>query len=338
MNKKTIILFFLIIIISIILFVLDFNTGNSEISFKEIFQFFNIFDTLEGNHYLLIKEFRFPRIFAAILSGAALSVSGLLMQTIFRNPLADPSILGISSGASLGVAIVVLGTSAFFENSINSNTVLLISGAIGAGLVLFLILAVSARIKDMLSILIIGILISGVISAVVSILQYFANDISLKSYIIWTMGSLVSVSFKDICLLFPIISILIIIIFSISKSLNLILPGENFATTMGVNVQIIKISIFSVVSILTGAITVYCGPIAFIGIVAPHIARWIFNSSNHFILIPSSIIIGICFMLCGDILTHIISANGIMPINAITSILGTPFIIWIVIKNKRTIV
>ncbi|MDL2262611.1 iron ABC transporter permease [Bacteroidales bacterium OttesenSCG-928-I21] len=337
-KRLNILKFLTLILLFILLLIVDFNTGHIKIPFSEILKFFS-FSDVSDEFYLLIKEFRFPRIIAAILSGAALSIAGLIMQTLFRNPLAGPYVLGVSSGASLGVAIVVLGANYIFKQEIiYSNYLVLVAAGLGSAAVLAIILSVSFRVKDILSILIIGILIAGVTNSIVSILQYYANDINVKSYVVWTMGSLSAVSFKDISILAPILIISIIAIFGMSKSLNLILPGENFAKSMGVNLISLRIVLFIFVSILTGAVTAFCGPIGFIGIVAPHVARWLFNTSDHFVLIPASTLIGASFMLCGDLFTHIISSNGILPINAITSILGAPFIIWIIVKNKRTIV
>jgi len=332
------------IIISISLFALlyvDLITGFVKIPISEIFNFIFCPESVSQDYYLLIKEFRFPRILAALLAGSALSVSGLLMQTIFRNPLAGPYVLGVSSGASLGVALVVLGGRGIIFSSgniLNSHALLLIASGIGSVLVLLLILMISSKVKDILSVLITGILIAGVVSSVVSILQYFAADVNVKSFVVWTMGSLHSVSYTDISVLSPLILCSIVLIFFFSKKLNLLLAGENFAISMGVSLKSIRIISFVVVSILTGAVTAYCGPIGFIGIAVPHIARWVFNTSDNFILIPASILLGGIFVLGGDILSCSFTESGILPINAITAILGTPFIIWVVIKNKRTMV
>jgi iron complex transport system permease protein len=332
---------FIIITITLIaLMLFDLKAGYINIPIKEILKYLFWSNSVSDEYFLLLKDFRLPRIFTAILSGAALSVSGLVMQTIFRNPLAGPYVLGISSGASLGVALVVMGASIFAGISINSqsNPLVLISAGIGAALVMALVLSISVRVKDILSILIIGILIAGVVNSIVSILQYYANEINVKSYIIWTMGSLNSISNKDLLILTALTFSSISFMFMFSKHLNLLLPGESFAKTMGINIYRLRIFIFIGVSILTGAVTAYCGPLGFIGIAAPHVARWIFNSSNHFTLIPASIVIGAIFMLSGDLLAHTISSRGVFPINAITAILGAPFIIWIVVKNKRTII
>ena len=338
-KTKLTIKFILLSVFLIFLGLLDLLSGSIQISVSDIFNYIFSSNT-ESEFYLLLKEFRFPRMSMAILAGASLSISGLIMQTLFRNPLAGPDILGISSGASLGVAIVVLGGSYLFGNHFYhaSNYITLIAAGIGAASILWLILIISYKLRDILSILIIGILLAGIISAIVNILQYFATGINVKSFVVWTMGSLTASSSKDLLLASPIILIFVLLAFSLSKNLNLMLLGENFAKTMGVNIKLLRILSFTIVSILTGVITVYCGPIGFVGIAVPHISRWIFNTSNHFVLIPASALLGGIFMLCGDILSNLFTSNGNLPINAITAILAAPFIIWVVFKNKRTFV
>ncbi|MDD4148585.1 MAG: iron ABC transporter permease [Bacteroidales bacterium] len=336
----TTIIFVSISIVLGILILIDLSTGQIEIPFREIINFLSFGNNQDENYYILVKEFRFPRVLVAILTGAALSVSGLLMQSIFRNPLAGPYVLGISSGASLGVALFVLGGSVFAGTHAfwGSNVSLLISAGVGAAVVMSIILAVSIRVRDNISILIIGILIAGVVSSIVSILQYYANDISVKSFVVWTMGNLDAVSYKDIMLIFPIIVFGLAGVYLMSKNLNLILPGESFAKSMGINTKVQRIIVFTFVSLLTGTVTAFCGPIGFIGIAAPHVARWIFNTANHFVLIPASSLIGAIFIVSSDILTHSITTQGILPINAVTAIMGAPFIIWIVVRNKRTVI
>lgn len=335
-NLKTYLSFFILSIILVVVFLWDLNTGNAKVPFNELLKFILPWEKSSDEYYLLIREFRFSRVSMAFIAGTALSVSGLLMQTIFRNPLAGPYVLGISSGAGLGVALVVLGTG-FLSFSLSSITIIF-SAIIGSAAVLLIILAISMRMRDTVSILIIGILLSGVIGSIISILQYYAADINVKSYVIWTMGSLSSVSFSDIKLIFPITLFFSFTAFILSKKLNLLLPGESFAITMGVNLKLIRIFTFIIVSILTGVVTAFCGPLGFIGIAVPHIARWLFNSSNHFVIIPASFIIGGIVMLFSDILTHVFVSQGIIPVNSITAIIGAPVVVWIVVKNKRVIV
>ncbi len=338
-KTKLTIKFILLSVFLIFLGLLDLLSGSIQISVSDIVNYIFSSNT-ESEFYLLLKEFRFPRMSMAILAGASLSISGLIMQTLFRNPLAGPDILGISSGASLGVAIVVLGGSYLFGNHFYhaSNYITLIAAGIGAASILGLILIISSLYDSRPWWLYILILLAGIISAIVNILQYFATGINVKSFVVWTMGSLTASSSKDLLLASPIILIFVLLAFSLSKNLNLMLLGENFAKTMGVNIKLLRILSFTIVSILTGVITVYCGPIGFVGIAVPHISRWIFNTSNHFVLIPASALLGGIFMLCGDILSNLFTSNGNLPINAITAILAAPFIIWVVFKNKRTFV
>jgi len=314
------------------------STGHINIPLKEIFKYLSPFSVSSDEYYMVLKEFRFPRAMISVLAGASLSVAGLMMQTIFRNPLAGPYVLGISSGASLGVALLVLGTGTIFASQLNylSGTAVVVAASLGAGIIMFIIVLVSMRMSDIMSILIIGILIAGIVGAIVSLLQYFAEEVNVKSFVVWTMGSLSAVSSNDIKIISPLVVIVLFLSYFLSKSLNLVLPGDDFAISMGVNVKTIRILVFVTVSILAGSVTAFCGPLGFIGIAVPHISRWIFNTSNHFILFPACIIIGAGFMLTGDILTHIIPNQGVLPVNAVTALIGAPFVVWIVFKNKKT--
>lgn len=339
-KTKIIALMLIITFIMFALVLIDFFTGHIKIPFKELLNYLNPRADTSDTLSILIREFRLPRVIISVMAGAALSISGLMMQTMFRNPLAGPYVLGISSGASLGVAVAVLGTGFLFSStSISiSSAGIVISAAIGAAMVMSLIVFLASRLNDMLSILIIGIIIAGIIGAIVNLLQFFAQDANVKSFVVWTMGSLSAVSYSDIQIVVPVVLIVITACLLISKFLNILSLGDEFAKSMGVNIKLMRILVFSFVSILAGTITAYCGPIGFIGIAVPHVARWIFNTANHFILIPACFIIGACFMLFGDILTHILISGTVLPINSVTAIIGAPFVVWIVLKNKRSFV
>lgn len=341
MNRSLsyIIRYALIIVALIALAILDVCTGSNKIPLSDIFSYIFGGSDLSVDYQFTIREFRLARLITAMVAGAALSVSGLLMQTVFRNPLAGPYVLGISNGASLGVAVIVLGSGLFLPSSADvSNLAILIAAGIGSAAVLMLILAVSMRVKDILSILIVGILVSGVVASVVNVMQFFSNEVNVKSYVVWTMGSLDSVSFDDSIVLVPVCIIVCAVLYLFSKKLNILLLGEQFAVSMGLNIKWLRVVVFVGVSALTGAVTAFCGPLGFIGLAVPHISRWIFNTSNHFVLIPASMILGAAFLLCGDILSHCLYSQGVLPINAVISILGAPFIIWIVFKNQRTVI
>ena len=341
MNRSLsyIIRYALIIVALIALAILDVCTGSNKIPLSDIFSYIFGGSDLSVDYQFTIREFRLARLITAMVAGAALSVSGLLMQTVFRNPLAGPYVLGISNGASLGVAVIVLGSGLFLPSSADvSNLAILIAAGIGSAAVLMLILAVSMRVKDILSILIVGILVSGVVASVVNVMQFFSNEVNVKSYVVWTMGSLDSVSFNDSIVLVPVCIIVCAVLYLFSKKLNILLLGEQFAVSMGLNIKWLRVVVFVGVSALTGAVTAFCGPLGFIGLAVPHISRWIFNTSDHFVLVPASMILGAAFLLCGDILSHTLYSQGVLPINAVISILGAPFIIWIVFKNQRTVI
>lgn len=322
----------------VILFILDVFLGSVNIPIKEVL------NTLFGGYtdhpeYLtIIFKFRIPKAITAIFAGFALAVSGLQMQTIFRNPLAGPFVLGISAGASLGVAILVMGISTFTVVSqvgVIGNWMIVIAAWLGSGLILSLILAISFRVKDIMTILILGIMFGSATSAIVSILQYFSNESMLKAFIVWTMGSLGGVSIAQLKVLIPsVIGGLFITFFSI-KMLNAMLVGENYAKSMGLNVRLSRFLIFFSTSLLAGTITAFCGPIGFIGIAVPHIARIVFKTANHKILLPGSMMLGGIVLLLSDIISQMPGKENTLPINSITALVGIPIVIWIIVKNEK---
>jgi len=284
-------------------------------------------------------DFRLPRAIVAVIAGMALGISGLVMQTYFRNPLAGPYVLGISSGASLGVAILIMGMSLIpFPVSVSlSQWYIVVAAWAGAGLVMVLILAVSARINDNTTILILGILFGSITMAFVSILQYFSSDTEVKTFIIWTLGSLGNVTRSQLNIMIPSITAGIILAFLSIKSLNLLLLGEQYAKSMGVNILMSRLLIFVSTSVLAGTITAFCGPIGFIGIVVPHIARMIFSSSDHRILLPGTLVLGAVIMVISDIISQLPGSQQILPINSVTAVLGVPVVIWIILRKQRVV-
>jgi iron complex transport system permease protein len=288
---------------------------------------------------LIINQFRIPKAVTAILAGAALSVAGLQMQTVFRNPLAGPYILGVSSGASLGVALLVLGTGGLMGGSIvsaASSWGIVGAAWLGSGLILLLMIMISARIKEIMTILILGILISSAISSIVNILQYFSNESMLKSFVIWTMGSLGSVTNIQLSVLLPSVLIGILIAFGSSKFLDAFLLGENYARSMGMNIRFARLMVFLSTAILAGSVTAFCGPIGFIGIAVPHIARMALQTAKHNLLVPGTILIGALMMLVSDILSQLPGSESTLPVNSVTALLGIPIVIWIIIRNKNS--
>ncbi|MBA4321592.1 MAG: iron ABC transporter [Odoribacter sp.] len=325
-----------LLFIVIILFALDIFFGSVSFKPSEVFNAF--FSSSDKNLETIIFKFRIPKALTAIIVGIALSLSGLQMQTVFRNPMAGPYVLGISSGASLGVAFVILGFSArMAPGSIQDlgNWALVASSWLGAGAVMMLIMFISARVRDIMTVLILGIMLSSGISAIVSIMQYFSNETMLKAYVIWTMGSLGNLTTQQLQVLLISVSFGIILTLISVKMLNALLLGENYAASIGLNVRFARLVIFAGTSILAGSVTAFCGPIGFIGIAVPHIARIIFRTSDHKILIPATILLGGSVMLLSDIISQLPGSDSILPINSITSLVGIPVVIWVILRNRK---
>ena len=329
----------LLFLMLLLFFIGDLLVGSYFISIRDLMNAIFRSEKADPQVLLIVNQFRIPKALTAVLAGAALSVAGLQMQTVFRNPLAGPYILGVSSGASLGVALLVLGTGSLLGGGIASATgswSIVAAAWVGSGLVLLAVMMISARIKDIMTILILGILISSAISSVVSILQYFSNESMLKSFVVWTMGSLGSVTNIQLSVLFPSVLIGILIAFSSSKFLDAFLLGENYARSMGMNVRFARATVFLSTCILAGSITAFCGPIGFIGIAVPHIARMVLKTASHSLLVPGSILIGALMMLASDILSQLPGSERILPVNSVTALLGIPIVIWIIIRNKNS--
>jgi iron complex transport system permease protein len=335
-EKENTILYVFLLIIAICFFFLDIFLGSVNIKPTEVFHI--LFNQPDSTFATIIMKFRIPKAATALLVGVALSISGLQMQTVFRNPMAGPYVLGVSSGASLGVACIILGFSSFISPaSIGGlgNWTLVIAAWIGAGIVMMLMMIITIRVRDIMTVLILGIMLASGISAIVSIMQYFSSETMLKAYVIWTMGSLGNLTGQQLQILF--ISVLIGTILSIIsvKMLNALLLGENYAMSIGLNVRSSRVVIFISTSILAGSVTAFCGPIGFIGIAVPHIARIIFKTSNHKVLIPATILLGAIVMLASDIISQLPGSDSVLPINSVTSLVGIPVVIWVIVRNSK---
>jgi len=336
--KYNILLFCILSVLVFFLFLTDLFTGPVLIPFREIIRILFTGESTRSDWITIIYDFRMPRSLTAILAGAALSVSGLQMQTLFRNPLAGPDVLGISAGASLGVAILVLGFSAFIPFDFFSSAgkwSVVASSWIGSGLILLLLLVVSARVRDIRTILILGIMFTSAAYAVVSLMQYFSNEAMLRSFVMWTMGSLGNITGIQLNILAPCITIGLLLAFLLSKNLNVMLLGEHYSKTTGVNVTLTRLLVFTATSILTGSVTAFCGPIGFIGIAVPHVTRAIFNTSDHKLLIPGSVLTGSAILLASDIISKFPGFESSLPINSVTALFGIPVIIWVIIRNQK---
>ncbi len=320
----------------ILLFVVDLFVGNANIGMKDgIKALFASSDNEIIDE--IIFNYRLPKAITALLAGASLSVAGLLMQTLFRNALAGPDVLGVSSGAGLGVAILTLmaSTSAYpFIESLGSMAQVVVAIG-GATLVLLLILFVSSRINDSVTILVLGMIFGYVTSAAITILQSFADPDSLKLFITWTFGSLSTVTWEKMPILAALAIAGVASIFIIQKPLNSLLLGEKYAISIGLNVKQIRIVIIIITAIITGVVTAFTGPIAFVGVVVPHFARSAFGTVNHKTIIPATILLGGILLIACDIISQIPLSNRTLPINAVTALFGAPMIVWIVLKRKR---
>jgi iron complex transport system permease protein len=320
--------------------VMDLMTGTVKIPALEVI---GIIIGNERNNPVwntILFDFRIPKTLAAILAGSALSVSGLQMQTVFRNPLAGPDVLGVSSGASLGVALVVLGLGDFFMSqniSYLGSWVQIVAAWLGAGTVLLLIMLVSVRVRDIMTILILGVLFGSAASAFVSILQYFSPQSQLKAFVIWSMGNLGNLTDIQLRVLAISLAVGFMLTTVTLKVMNALLLGEAYSRSMGVNIKRTRLLVFLSTSLLSGSITAFCGPIAFIGIAVPHLARLVFGTANHYILVPASIMLGSILMLLADIISQIPGYGIILPINSVTALLGIPVVIWVIIYNRRLV-
>ena len=335
--KPTLLIFILLFLALVVLFILDIFLGSVSLKAGDVWK--ALFSNGSGQiTETIVLNFRLPKALTAVLAGMALSVSGLQMQTVFRNPMAGPDILGITSGASLGVAFVVLGFSGAFSPYFLQgfgNWLLAIAAWIGAGALMMIILALSVRIKDIMTILIIGIMLASGISAIVILMQYFSPESHLKSYVVWTMGSLGNLTGNQLTVLSVSVFVGIALCFASSKMLNALLLGENYAKSIGLNITGARIVVFVCSSILAGSVTAFCGPIGFIGIAVPHLARLVLKTSDHSKLIPATIMIGGAVLLLSDIISQLPGSGQNLPLNAVTSILGIPVVIWVIVKNRK---
>jgi len=321
-------------VIIIFLIILDISSGTVKISFAEFFSYVSGSEDISRQHLVILRDFRIPRVLTAVLAGAALSVSGLQMQTIFRNPLAGPYVLGISSGASLGAAIVVLGTGTL-ATGIIADWGIVAAAWMGAAVVMFLLLLVTLRIRNIMTILILGIMFSSGLSAIISIMQYFGSAAALKSFVIWSMGSLGDVTNSSLIVMtITLIPGLILAVLTV-KGLNGMMLGEEYASSVGINVRRTRTLVFISTSILAGTVTAFCGPIGFIGIAVPHITRFLIGKSDMRYLFPATLLCGIAILLISDLISQVPGSERILPLNAVTSLIGIPVVIWVVIKGRK---
>ena len=331
-GRRTAILFTVLSLLTAALFTADLLIGSVAVALHDIWA------ALPGGSCDpavrdIILKIRLLKAVTALFAGAALAASGLQMQTLFRNPLAGPYVLGISSGAGLGVALFLLGAPLLGVSAHSFVQSLGIAGAawLGAALVLLIVMAVSRRIKDIMVILILGMMFGSGVSSVVEILQYLSSEAALKSFVIWTMGSLGDVTGGNLALMLPVITAGLALSVAVIKPLNLLLLGENYARTMGLNVQRTRTLLFLSTVLLAGTVTAFCGPVGFIGLAVPHLARMLFASADHRVLMPASMLSGAALLLVCDL----ISKSLALPINTVTALMGIPVVIVVVVRNRN---
>ena len=332
--------FIILALVLVFCFILNISLGSVYIPLKDIFKSIIGVATEQESWQYIIQNYRLPKAFTAILVGSGLGISGLLMQTLFRNPLAGPFVLGISSGASLGVALIILGSSLFggiFALLMISKWSVVIAASLGSFLVLMSVMVVSIKIRDTMAILIIGLMFSSITAAIVSVLSYFGSAQQLQQYIFWGFGSLGNLSWNELGIFFIIYFLGMILSISSVKSLNSLLLGENYAKSLGLNIKKSRLTIIIATSLLAGTITAFAGPIAFIGLAIPHMTRQIFNTSNHKILLPAVFLFGAIVMLICDCIAQVPNSDYTLPINAITSLIGAPVVIWLLVRKRKMI-
>lgn len=337
-KKQNIAVFTLLGISLVFFFLANISLGAVKIPLGEVFE------TLTGGNAskpawdYIILNYRFPKAVTALLTGMGLSVSGLLMQTLFRNPLAGPDVLGLSSGASLGVAFVILGSgllpgvlSGFFLSPYG----VVLAATLGSFLVLMAILIVAQRLRDTMAILIIGLMFSSFTGAIVGVLTYFSTAEQLQKYTFWALGSLGNLPWNTILIMGVVVLTGLIFSAACIKPLDALLLGERYAKSLGINFKRTRFIIILAASLLTGCITAFAGPIAFIGLVVPHIAKLAFRTSSHLVLFWATMLSGAVILLVCDTFTQLPGSGNVLPINAITSIIGAPIVIWLLMRKQK---
>ncbi|MEK6783503.1 MAG: iron ABC transporter permease [Bacteroidota bacterium] len=317
----------------LLLFFLNIALGSVKIPFNQILE--SLSGQSEQNILNdIIWQFRFPKAITCIVAGASLATGGLLMQTLFRNALAGPDVLGLSAGASLLVSLTILSGNAIVLS--NGPWAISIAASIGSGAVFLLIISIANRLRDNMSLLIIGLMIAAVTQSFVSVLQFVSKAEDLQAFMIWTLGSVGGTNGQEIEVMMVIFCIGGLISYSSIKSLNALLLGNNYAQSVGINLKRSRFLIVLATSLMTGVVTAFCGPIAFVGLAVPHMVRLMIRTSNHKILIPAVMIGGAILLLGCDILAQLPGSTQILPLNAVTSIIGAPVVIWMILKNKKT--
>ena len=337
-TKKNNIIFIGLLVLLAVCFVLNISLGSVKVPLEDIFNSLSGGQASKNSWQVIIWNYRLPKAITAILVGMGLSISGLLMQTLFRNPLAGPDVLGLSSGASLGVAFVILGSAfmpSFLSQFFLSSYGMVLSSIIGSSLVLLAVLVVSQKLRDTMAILIVGLMFGSFASAIIGVLSYFSSAEELQKFTFWALGSLGNQSWTNILILATTTFIGLVLSAICIKPLNALLLGERYATSLGINYRKTRLLLIIATSILAGSITAFAGPIAFIGLAVPHIAKMIFQTSSHYILFWSTLLLGAITLLICDTVSQMPGSDFTLPINAITSIIGAPIVVYLLVRKRK---
>lgn len=321
-------------------FLLSLALGSVSIPFDQIITVLLGGEAERMSWTNIVLKFRLPKAVTAMLAGAALGVSGLMMQTFFRNPLAGPFVLGISSGASLGVAIVVLsagtvGGALLAGFGLTGDLLLTGAAALGAGLTMLVVLLVASRVQSSMTLLILGLMMGYLVSALVSLLLYTAIPERIQTYINWTFGSFGSVTWDQMPVLAGGVIAGLLVALGLTKSLNALLLGEGYARSLGVNVGLTRVALVGATAVLAGTVTAFCGPIGFVGIAVPHLCRTLFNTSDHRLLLPGTILMGAIVALIAALIAEVPGNNLILPLNAVTALIGAPVVIAVILRRRN---
>lgn len=330
--------FALVSLLLLVVFVLDLIWGSISISWDEALS--ALWGKGENETLIyLVRHFRLPKAIASVLAGSGVAVSGLMMQNLFQNPLADTSILGVGSGAGLGVAIYTMAFALFPTLGVGSGILdvwaLVLAAFLGSLAVLLLVTIVATYLRDIISVLLVGVMIGFIASAFIAILQFLSNDEMLKSYLLWSFASVSGVTWGQLQILIPVVVLSLIVVLMLPKYMNAMNLGERYTHSLGINPVRVRLLIILTTSILSGAITAFVGPIAFLGIAVPHFTRMVWGSSDHRVLIPATLLAGATLMLLCDLLTQVPSQMLVLPINAITSLIGAPVVIFVLARNRH---
>ncbi len=321
-------------------FILSLVMGSVTIPLADILKIMTGGQPARATWATIVLDFRLPKALTALLAGAALGVSGLQMQTLFRNPLADPFVLGVSSGASLGVALVVLGVGTtgsllLAGLGLTGDFGLTAAAFIGAAITLFLVVSVAPRVQSVMTLLILGLMFGYATSAVVTLLLYFSLTERIKAYMSWTFGSFGGVTWSQMPIFIPVILVGLVSAFLLSKPLNALLLGEGYARSMGMNVRRGRLAIITSTALLAGTVTAFCGPIGFLGLAVPHLCRAILGTSDHKLLIPATVMLGGTLALVADLIAQLPGNQIVLPLNAVTALIGAPVVIWIILRRRN---